>query len=89
MLETATIGGTHSLGTLIVTTILLALTYLIAQLWYRRYQKHARLGLPQIKTSFLWGHLLVIHEFLVRRGKDNETGRINLPLTLDTCWDPS
>ncbi|SPQ25003.1 86680960-792a-4d7c-9e80-739f16b7838d [Thermothielavioides terrestris] len=49
---------------MIATVVLLALplvaTYLFATIWHRRFRQYA--GIPQLKPSFLWGHLRAIHE---------------------------
>lgn len=38
--------------------------YLLATVWHRRFKQYAHF--PQLKPSFIWGHMKTIHEFTVK-----------------------
>ncbi|KAK4120994.1 cytochrome P450 [Parathielavia appendiculata] len=52
------------IANLVLLALPLVATYLLTTLWHRRFRQFA--NFPQLKPSFLWGHLKVIHEYTLR-----------------------
>ncbi|KAK4096710.1 cytochrome P450 [Parathielavia hyrcaniae] len=52
------------IANLVVLALPLVATYLLAAWWHRRFRQFA--DFPQLKPSFLWGHLKTIHEYTLR-----------------------
>jgi hypothetical protein len=52
------------ISNLLLLALPLALAYLYSALWHKRFKQFA--DLPQLKPSFLWGHLKALHEFTLK-----------------------
>lgn len=55
-----------------ITSIIIVFTYLCHALYYRRFKKNSHL--PQLPTSFLWGHLKVFNNFAKQGVVDRHPG---------------
>ncbi|KAH6847013.1 cytochrome P450 [Chaetomium sp. MPI-CAGE-AT-0009] len=52
------------IANLVLLALPLVVTYLAAAAWHRRFRQFA--NFPQLKPSFLWGHLKAIHEYTLK-----------------------
>ncbi|KAK4195034.1 hypothetical protein QBC40DRAFT_289729 [Triangularia verruculosa] len=53
-------------GHLVLWALLPILVYLLAAAWHRRFKQYAHF--PQLKPSFIWGHMKTVHEYTVKNG---------------------
>ncbi|KAK4171682.1 putative cytochrome P450 E-class, group I [Triangularia setosa] len=49
---------------LVLWALLPAVVYLLTVAWHRRFKQYT--NFPQLKPSFIWGHMKTIHEFTVK-----------------------
>jgi len=57
---------------LLFAAVPLLLLYLFQDLRYRRFKQYA--GIPQPKSSLIWGHMKALHEVIQRGAPDRHPG---------------